>query len=247
MIGKKLKRILDVFYIFRHRHGGFNYLRQPNASIASFNILDQLSHHISDLGTVIDVGANQGQFACAVARFFPNAAVHSFEPVPETYEKLAVNTGSFPKIATYNFGLGSASGKIDFYQNEHSHASSALPISDFQKTELPETSKTRLITVPVERLDSVAGTIGTMAGPVLLKLDVQGYEKQVLLGAGSFIDRVDYLLFEASFVSMYEGEPLFEEMHELVCKMGFRLIGPVGSLEVGASQIAQMDMLYARR
>lgn len=246
MLARKLKRILDVFYIFRHRKGGFNYLRQPNSSIASFNILDRLSNYISDLGTVVDVGANQGQFANAVTRFFPKAVIHSFEPVPETYERLVVNTKPFSQIKTYNFGLGSDSGKIDFYQNEHSHASSALPISDFQKSELPETSKTRLITVPVERLESVAAGFEPVARPLLLKLDVQGYEKQVLLGAGSFLEQVDYLLFEASFVSMYDGEPLFEEMHEMVRKMGFKLIAPIGYLEVKEALIVQMDMLYSR-
>ncbi len=244
---KTIKRLLEIASIATHSKGGIRYLSKPNTSIASFNILDQLSHHISDLGTVIDVGANQGQFAYAVTRFFSNAVVHSFEPVPDTYEKLRFNTRFSSKIITYNFGLGSNSGKIDFYQNEHSHASSALPISDYQKSQLPKTSKVRLITVPVERLDNIAMAIGTIERPLLLKLDVQGYEKEVLLGAGSFMDEIDYLLFEASFVSMYEGEPLFEEMHELVCSMGFRLIGPVGSLEVGASQIAQMDMLYAKR
>lgn len=221
-------------------------MRQPNSSIASFNILDRLSNYISDLGTVVDVGANQGQFANAVTRFFPKAVIHSFEPVPETYERLVVNTKPFSQIKTYNFGLGSDSGKIDFYQNEHSHASSALPISDFQKSELPETSKTRLITVPVEKLESVAAGFEPVARPLLLKLDVQGYEKQVLLGAGSFLDKVDYLLFEASFVSMYDGEPLFEEMHEMVRQRGFKLIAPIGYLEVKEAQIVQMDMLYSR-
>lgn len=244
---KAIRKLLEIVNIATHSKGGISYLCKSNASIASFNILDQLSRHISDLGTVIDVGANQGQFAYAVTRFFSDTVIHSFEPVPDTYEKLSFNTKLLSKIVTYNFGLGSKSGKIDFYQNEHSHASSALPISDYQKTQLPKTSRARLITVPVERLDNIGMTIGAIARPLLLKLDVQGYEKEVLLGAGAFMDKVDYLLFEVSFVKMYEGEPLFEEMHELVCNMGFKLIGPVGSLEVGASQIAQMDMLYARR
>lgn len=247
MIGKHFNRILNVFEILRHSNGGVEYFRHPSRSLASFNILDQLSRRIPRLGTVVDVGANQGQFACAVKRFFPQAVVHSFEPVPETFEKLSANTKQIAGIQVYNFGLGSVSGKIDFYQNEHSHASSALPISDFQKTELPETAKTRMITVPVKRLDDLGISVKEAEGSVLLKLDVQGYEKHVLLGATDFLKGVDYLLFEASFVSMYEGEPLFDEMHALVSEMGFRLLGPVGSLEVGASQIAQMDMLYVKK
>lgn len=86
----------------------------------------------------------------------------------------------------------------------------------------------------------------SLDGPILLKLDVQGYEKEVLKGASEFIKRVDYLLFEASFVSMYEGEPLFEEMHDFVRGLGFRLVGPVGSLQTDKEQIVQMDMLYKK-
>ena len=217
------------------------------ASLSSFEILSRLSKDILKLGTVVDVGANCGQFAYAVVKFFPNVSIYSFEPVPDTYERLAVNTRFFREIKTFNFGLGSESGKIDFYQNEHSHASSALPISDFQKTELPETSKTKLITVPIKRLDDVIPTVGALTGPILLKLDVQGYEKNVLLGATSFLKEIDFLLFEASFVAMYEGEPLFDEMHAFVSDLGFKLVGPVGSLETNESRIVQLDLLYRRR
>lgn len=230
----------------RHPKGGLQYLRQSHASLASFGIMEQVSHYVGSLNTIVDVGANQGQFALAATRFFPGASVHSFEPVPETYAKLVKNLGGQTRVTTYNYGLGSKEGKIEFYRNEHSHASSALPISEFQKKEIPGTSNTTLIKIPVKKLDDVLTDVAQEGRPILLKLDVQGYEKEVIKGALDFIRNVDYLLFEASFIRMYEGEPLFDEMHKLVTGLGFELIGPIGSLEIGDSRIVQMDMLYKR-
>ncbi len=83
--------------------------------------------------------------------------------------------------------------------------------------------------------------------PALLKLDVQGFEKEVLKGATNTLNKIDYLLFEASFVTMYKGEPLFEEMHTYVKEIGFELIAPIGFLQSENLQILQMDMLYKRR
>lgn len=244
---EKISRLFDVLEILFHRKGGFNYLKKPTRSLASFQILNRIHSLIPELGTVVDVGANQGQFAVAVSRFYPRARIYSFEPVPDTFQKLKAFTAHMSQIEVFNFGLGSDTGNIDFYQNEHSHASSALRISDIQVKELPETAHTHTITVPIKRLDEVAKSFHfEKQNPTLLKLDVQGFEKEVLNGAQQFIDQVDYLLFEASFVPMYEGEPLFSEMHAYVTSLGFRLMGPVGALEGSGQRILQMDMLYAR-
>ena len=61
------------------------------------------------------------------------------------------------------------------------------------------------------------------------------------------LDQVDYLVFETSFVPMYEGEPVFNEMHEYVKSKGFELIVPVGSLQNKTGQYLQLDVLYGRK
>ena len=69
----------------------------------------------------------------------------------------------------------------------------------------------------------------------------------MIKGAGSGLNEIDHLLFETSFLEMYEGEPLFEEMHEFVKDVGYCLIAPVGFLQTTNFQIPQMDMLYKRK
>lgn len=215
-------------------------------SISSFQILEGVAVHVKNISTIIDVGANQGQFAIASNNKFPNATIISFEPLPEMYEQFKANVNNNPRITIHNMALGDEAGVIDFYRNEHSHASSALVISDKQKETIPGTSNTTKIQVKVDRLDNVAAS-WTLHGPVLLKLDVQGYEKKVLLGAPALLKKIDYLLFETSFVPMYDGEPLFDEMHTFLKDAGFEIMGPVGFLEGSDNSILQMDLLYRRK
>jgi len=82
--------------------------------------------------------------------------------------------------------------------------------------------------------------------PVLLKLDVQGFEKHVINGGKQFLKNVDYILIEVSFVRMYDGEPLFDEIHQLLHELGFAIHSPVGLFTAKDEKILQMDMLYKR-
>ncbi len=215
-------------------------------SIASTEIIHNVRQYTDEIMTVIDVGANQGQFAIASAKAFQKAIVYSFEPLPNIFPILQKNVSSYPQIKLFNLALGSTEDTIDFYRNALSHASSALPISIYQQTQLPETARTEKIQVPVRRLDQVWAEL-TLTGPVLLKLDVQGYEREVLEGATSILAQIDYLMFEVSFIPMYEGELLFSDMHEYVQSKGFELIAPVGSLQNKTGQYLQLDVLYGRK
>ncbi len=238
---RKLLSSLDIFF---HPKGGI-YIFKPAASLASFGINRALSAVVPDLRTIIDIGANIGQFAVAAARFFPEARIHSFEPVPSCYEQLNRNIRNLPHVKTYNRAVGSGNAKLVFYQNEHSHASSALEVSDYQKENVPATRHVREIEVQSVRLDDF--DFGQqLEAPVLLKMDVQGFEKEVLKGASRFLNQVDYILLETSFISMYKNEPLFDEMHAFVKGAGFELMGPVGALDTNGSIVPQMDMLYRK-
>ncbi|MCU0321693.1 MAG: FkbM family methyltransferase [Chitinophagaceae bacterium] len=219
---------------------------KKGSSIASTQIIHSMKKYVPELNTILDVGANQGQFAITSTFFYPAATIHSFEPVPDTYKLLEANTKNNASIKCNNYALGSNTGEIDFFSNDHSHASSALPVSEHQKNAIPLTARQHKIKVAVKTLDDIGNSLAIQS-PILLKLDVQGFEKEVLKGAINFIQKVDYVLFEASFVSMYDGEALFDEMHTILKNMGFELIGPVGFLQTNDLQILQMDMLYKRK
>lgn len=238
-----INSIIKVLQVVEQK--GFNVfdIMKGGYSISSHRIVRGIAVHCNDLRTIIDVGANQGQFALASTKEFPQANIISFEPLPEQYEKFKFNLKKFKNVEIHNVALGNEPGIIDFYRNEHSHASSALLISEEQKKAIPETAKTTRIQVRVDRLDEILSK-RELHGATLLKLDVQGYERNVLEGSANLLSKIDYLVFEASFIPMYKGEPLFEEMHRFLRNIGFELIAPVGFLEGKNGVILQMDFLY---
>lgn len=216
-----------------------------SASIASFNILIGVSKFISELECIIDVGANIGQFALAANKFYPNATIHSFEPVPSSFTTLVENVKNIPNVNIYNVALGDISDNISFYQNAHSHASSVLEVSNFQKSSVPKTKNFHKIEVQCWRLDDFSFKI-PIKGPTLLKLDVQGFEKNVLIGAQKLLAQIDYIVLETSFISMYKNEPLFDEMHSFLKTLGFVLIAPIGIVPSENFVFPQLDMLYQK-
>lgn len=238
-------KIVDAAKIFLGSGRRFTSLLEKGASVASTQILHNCRHYIPKLRTVLDVGANKGQFSLAAHYFYPEAIIHSFEPLPEVYDTLKHNTRKTTAINTYNFALGSTTGVLEFFSNAYSHASSALHVSHLQQALLPHTTSINQVKVPVKQMDELLDKIA-FAAPVLLKIDVQGFEKEVLKGAANSLRQIDYLLFESSFVPMYDGEPLFDEMHNFVKSLGFEFIAPVGFFQTDDLQILQMDLLYKR-
>lgn len=238
-------RIARLLTVLKASKSGLSILLKKGYSIASNELLNNISDYCPTINSVIDVGANQGQFALATVAKFPQAVVYSFEPLPEIYPVLVQNVKQQKHIKTFNLALGSTSGTINFYKNSFSHASSALPISDFQRTNIAGVNNTELIEVQVERLDVISSTF-SLPAPVLLKIDVQGFEKEVLLGSEELLAKIDYLVFETSFTPMYDGEPTFDEMHEYVKKLGFEQVAPVGVQQTNTLKILQLDLLYRK-
>jgi hypothetical protein len=99
--------------------------------------------------------------------------------------------------------------------------------------------------VEIDTLDAMFEGVD-LPGPVLLKLDVQGYEMAALRGARVLLNRVDAVLTEASFVPFYEGQALFDELHAWLTEAGFRLTGGAMSA-VSQGRWEQGDFLYERR
>lgn len=223
------------------------FLLWPKFSLTSYSMVNSLSRQGILPKTVIDVGANVGQFAVAAAKLFPNAIVHSFEPQPECVEQLKRNVYSLNNVTVYPLALGNAEGEALFQLNRHSHSSSFLPLAEAHRAAFPNAQEMRKIPVKVTLLDKVLADID-LPSPVMLKLDVQGYEPWVLEGGVKTLERVDYVILEASLKPMYQGERLFEEIITIMREYGFSFLRPIGWLsDPKTGETLQMDALFAKR
>jgi FkbM family methyltransferase len=235
-----------LFSLLRHSGSIRALITWPEFSITSFNMVSELAKQGILPRTVLDVGANVGQFAVAAAKLFPSVQVHAFEPVPECAQRLQDNVAGLGNVTVYPFALGDSEGKVTFRVNSFSPSSSILPLARGHLQAFPEAQETQEIMVKVSTLDRIFANIELQA-PILLKLDVQGYEAYTLRGGIETLKRLDYVVLETSFKPMYEGESLFMDIVRIMEGQNFHFERPVGWLaEPETGEILQMDALFTR-
>ncbi len=239
---QQLKRL---WWVIRQPGGLRGLLAWKPFSLTAFAMLRALRRQGLAFGTILDGGANVGQFARAAAETYPEAQVICFEALPDLAAMLRRNLADRPQVRVVASALGSHDGTLTFYRNAYAPASSALPAHPNQAAAFPEVRQQEALEVPVGRLDTLLAD-GPLAPPVLLKLDLQGFELEALKGATETLRRTHYALLETAFKPMYRGEPLFDEVYAFMHAAGFRFLRPVDVLQDAGGEIVQMDALFAR-
>jgi FkbM family methyltransferase len=216
----------------------------PSFSISAYTMVSRLYNQGIRPRTVIDVGANAGQFTIAALNLFDGIAVHAFEPVKECVRKLRDRTSKFKNVYIYPHALGAKQELAAFHVNRYSLASSLLKPSTKHRSEFPIAGAEQTTVIELGTLDQYFSN-AVLAPPVLLKLDVQGAEKRVIEGGQHTLTQVDYVLMETSFTPMYIDEPLFIEMIEAMKTAHFNFVRPVSILKSPKSgEILQADILF---
>ncbi|MEQ8747385.1 FkbM family methyltransferase [Pyruvatibacter sp.] len=194
-----------------------------------------------DFKTVVDVGANKGQFAFFAATQWPLAELHCFEPQPGPRAKLDHLLGS--RVTSHECALGTQTGTAELHLATRADSSSLLPLGEAQKR-LYRMDEVGTVTVPVERLDTM---IKTLTRPALLKIDVQGFEYEVLQGASALIHSFECIYVEASFTELYEGQKLADGVTTYLEEMGFSCTGRFNSTGDETRNLVQADLLFRRQ
>ena len=232
----RLRQLLYLTEVLVQPEGIRAFLKWRPFSITSFRIVNLLKRSGVTYRTIIDGGANKGQFARAAIELFPDARVVAFEPLPDVAAMLRQNLSDRTNVTVHEAALGPADGTTTFHRQPYSLASSVLkPTGEARETETVE--------VPVIRLDS-ALKASDLQPPILLKLDLQGYELEALRGGPDVLSRADAVLLEASFVRGYEHEPLFVEVLDFMRAAGFEFERPLDMLVGSDGEIIQMDALF---
>ena len=222
------------------------FVSWPTFSVTSYRMLQVLARKGVRPKTVIDVGANIGQFTVAATKTFHNITVHAFEPLPDAAAKLRRRTASLPGVTVHEVALGDREATATLRVSRNSVSSSLLSMRPAHGEAFPESVTVENIEVPVTTLDRALGGIG-LIHPVLLKIDAQGYEAHVLQGASATLAQVALVLIETSLVPLYEGEPIFPEWSARFAEWGFVFDAAVGFLESPKTgEILQIDALFRR-
>jgi FkbM family methyltransferase len=197
--------------------------------------------------TVLDIGAYIGSFAFAMRRILPDARIISFDPLDKNIRALNENLKGDPNFQVIQTALGDRNGTIDFWESDFTASSSALEMADTHKEHFPASSGNRRISVPLKTLDDCLADTRIEA-PVLLKVDVQGFEKSVFEGGRKTLKKTDIIISEVSFRQLYKDQPLFEEIHDLLRQEGFVFAGLLDTLcSPLDGSILQADALFTRK
>lgn len=196
--------------------------------------------------TVLDVGANRGQYARSLRAAGYAGRILSFEPVAEPFRELAGHASDDPGWDVFPFALGDSDDEAVIQVADNSAGSSFLQVGERLTASYPEMGFVSSETVTRRRLDGLVEELAI--SDAFLKLDVQGFERHVLRGAEEALRGIDGCELELSFTPLYSGESTLLEMTTLLDGLGFGLIGFIPGVDDASTGLPiQVDGLYERR
>lgn len=190
-------------------------------------------HHLPKLlekyqiNTVIDVGANIGQFATNLRSAGFNGRIISFEPLKSCFELLLSKSTKDPLWDCYNFALGEKNLKQDITVPKGSDFSSFYKTNDYAHHLFPkELDNIQYETVEIKKFsDWINQNLQIFEKRCFLKLDTQGYDLSVIKGAESYLERFYGLSTELAFKKLYDGIPDYLETLNFLQAKGFNVSG----------------------
>lgn len=216
-------------------------------SIASFEVVSNIKKSVPHLDNIIDVGANSGQFSKVATNFYPNAKINAFEPLPNLYPKIEKLFSANKNITTHNLALGNEVGVIKFNKNNYGHISSILEISADNIHYPKQENDLEQIDVQIKTLDSMSLLDKENSGITLLKLDVQGYELEVLKGGEETLKNINYVVIEANLEQLYTNQPSLNLMNEYLDSKGFEIKGMLDFNLGSSNKYIEIDLLFSKK
>ena len=195
--------------------------------------------------TVVDIGANRGQFALAARRRWPTARVISFEPLEKPASMFRRVFKRDDLVVLHEVAIGPSDEFGTMHLSRQDDSSSLLAITSLQDTVFPGTDEVGTVRVRVAPLAAFLDG-DSIVEPALLKIDVQGYELEVLRGCEPLLARFDRIYCECSFVELYEGQALAGAVIQWLAERGCTLTGVFNTAYDGGGRAIQADFLFER-
>jgi FkbM family methyltransferase len=214
-----------------------------------YDVEERRNSYLRRLGvqTVIDGGANEGQWATELRRGGYPGLIVSFEPVSASFDRLQERAAGDALWKCVKAALSDKDGIAAINVAGNSVSSSLLPMSPTHVLVAPESAYVGIEEVRTLRLDGVAGSMFAPGTRLALKLDVQGFEAAALAGATESLRDVYLIECELSVVPLYDGQLLYLDLISRLRGLGFRLASlSEGMIDVNQGRVLQLDGVFVR-
>jgi FkbM family methyltransferase len=236
MFTKTLIKLARIFDIDLKRYQGSDYNRLITA------IKDQ------EIDIIMDVGANQGQYAEFIRTLGYAGEIVSFEPLSSAHKLIKKKSEKDPLwTVAERMAIGSKDEESKINISENSVSSSILSVLDAHLVLAPKSSVVSTEPVSIRRIDSIAEQYLNPESNMFIKIDVQGFERNVLQGATKTLSMAKGVQVEVSLLPMYENEASFEEILFLMKEMNYCLYNLIpGFSNLQNGRLIQVDCIFLR-
>lgn len=218
------------------RKSGFDLLR-----FRSLNTV--LKHHA--INVVLDVGANEGQYGLELRSLGYRGKIVSFEPQKAPFAILAETARRDGNWTAVNIGLGRGDTRQEINVYGDSRLSSLLTVDEGNN--IFGTTRVGTESIEIRTLDGILDSHVAAGDRILLKIDTQGFEKQVLAGAEQSLPRLTGVQLELSVTPLYSEQPRLEEMITLMRSKGYMLWQMQrGACVMATGQEMEVDGVFIR-
>ena len=195
-----------------------------------------------NLRCVVDVGANVGQWSSALLKLISPQKLIMIEPGPAMFAELREKFIGRTGVELHNVAIGQTNGATTLRVTRDTTGASVLPPRDDMRRLIGSnwTVETE-VECELRTLDSLLAGVPEVS---LLKIDVQGYEREALAGAVGTLAKTKFVLVELNYMPQYEGGSWFGEIHELLTRnYGFVLVDATKPLRLNG-RASMSDGLY---
>ena len=198
-----------------------------------------------NIDTLFDIGANTGDYSKKMRELGYRKRIISFEPLNDAFETLEKHALKDSNWSVNNYALGDEDAKSIINVAGNSCSSSILNMLPKHIESDPDSKYVARQEIEVKKLDTVFSSFAKETDNVMVKIDTQGYEKNVIEGATESLALISIIQLEMSIVALYENEMLYTEMISYLDGKGFQLY----SLENGhynrdTGQLLQVDGIF---
>lgn len=219
------------------RNAGFNRRIAPN-------FLEVIQANKVDI--VLDVGANDGGYGRELRDSGYMGRIHSFEPNPAAFQRLNASMARDSNWSGVQYGVGDAPGLLSLNVSEADVFSSFKTLNSFGQ----DSSNARVVDTveaKIVRLDDYLKDNPELQGRPYLKIDTQGFEREVLEGLGDMFGKMVAIQVETSLIDSYVGEADWIESLIYMRDRGFEVATMICNSTVpNRARVREFDIVYVR-